>query len=369
MKVRIYILLIVFGLVACEEIYVPEIPEQPNSLVIEGLITDQEGGHFVNISRSVRYNDTSLFEKVSGCTVFIQDKGGGLYLLREQDDGNYITDKDVKGIVGHEYRVIVNLPDGNSYISSFEPILPVPPIDSVTGAYHEKTQLVYREITGYSELTYTGIQVANSTLSAGFTPYYRYEYELVCQTAQIYPGYPLDILYYIARPVNSYSSSLIAITDGNSYADKYVVNNPVSFVTTYMMEVKVDVDSMEYDEDGNRILSLEYIQTVPLGIIVRLNQYSLNEDCYRFWEAVNNQMNATGQIFDPIESQIMGNIINRNDTTELVFGYFAASAVSKKSMFFYLEKGNQVITRPVKFFPELDSTIISNDLFDFWIIP
>ena len=75
----------------------------------------------------------------------------------------------------------------------------------------------------------------------------------------------------------------------------------------------------------------------------------------------------SGQIFDPVESQIIGNMYCANDTTEQVFGYFGASSVQENSGFIHLDYNNKVRNKNVIYFPELDRNLLSNSPPDFWV--
>ncbi len=66
-----------------------------------------------------------------------------------------------------------------------------------------------------------------------------------------------------------------------------------------------------------------------------VKQYSLTPKSYNFWRLVTSQVTGTGSIQDPPPAVIPGNIFNVDDSNEVVVGYFGASAVSKKAIFFY----------------------------------
>jgi len=60
-----------------------------------------------------------------------------------------------------------------------------------------------------------------------------------------------------------------------------------------------------------------------------IRQYSLSSQAYDFWQTAQMQREETGSIFDPVPSNISGNIFNVNDPDELVLGYYSASAVQE----------------------------------------
>ncbi|MBN1184771.1 MAG: DUF4249 domain-containing protein [Bacteroidales bacterium] len=362
----INIIVLFFLTVSCEEIFVPDIPDQPNTLVIEGLITDQVGRHFVKISRALAYNDTSNFENVSGFTVLIQERGGAVYLLHEFDDGWYATDSLVQGKPNHDYRVIATSPQGRQYISSFVTLLSAAPVDSLNGVYKTRSRLVYHDATGYEEVVNEGIEVQSNSAVIDCTPFYRYEYNLIIQTMQVYATYPIPTTFFIASPYNSISTSFVAIANANSFENKRIRGKPILLFLNSWMNNKIDIP-FEFNDNGERIFTDEQIATIRAGIIIRVNQLSLDKKGYEFWESVYNQINVTGQLFDPVESQIVGNIQCAEDTTERVFGYFGASSVNSSVRFFDFDNNYNIIARPVSIFPELPDTFVDRRRPDFWI--
>jgi hypothetical protein len=66
---------------------------------------------------------------------------------------------------------------------------------------------------------------------------------------------------------------------------------------------------------------------------ILIKQYSLTQQAYDYWENVKEQLEGAGSIFSPPPSQIIGNVYNIDDDTELVLGYFQVSAVREKRFF------------------------------------
>ena len=65
---------------------------------------------------------------------------------------------------------------------------------------------------------------------------------------------------------------------------------------------------------------------------VQVNQYSLNQDLYVFWQQYLQQTNLTGSILDPLPASLVGNIYNPADANDLALGYFEASDMASKKI-------------------------------------
>ena len=71
--------------------------------------------------------------------------------------------------------------------------------------------------------------------------------------------------------------------------------------------------------------------TQQYSILVK--QYSISEKEYDFWNNLKKVSEAGGDIFDSQPYQVISNIHNVNDASEMVLGYFEVSAVSRKRIF------------------------------------
>ncbi|MGD9994516.1 MAG: DUF4249 domain-containing protein [Salinivirgaceae bacterium] len=367
MRNSIYLLLIlVFCLSSCEEPFVPEIDAQGGFLVFEGQLTDQQDVHSVRISRSVSYNESSVFESVSGFTVRVEDENGQQFPFSETSKGLYQSIA-FKGLYNYQYRLLAISPEGKTYASDWETLLQGAPVEQISGIYYMNQWLERIEGQGYVEHNDPGLKLLVSGNYSSYTPFYRYEYQAIFQTTQTYPTIPFSTTYYIARPFNSLSKGFVQVLNGNLFQNQKVEDYPIDFITKAVMTMHIQLDSVELDSVGDRIYPTSQIHYAQHGAIFRLNQYSLNERAFKFWDAIYKQQEASGQLFDPVETQIVGNIKCTSDTTEQVFGYFTASAICTRISHLYLSYNNQVIVTPADSFPTISTTQAALQKFPFWV--
>jgi hypothetical protein len=62
--------------------------------------------------------------------------------------------------------------------------------------------------------------------------------------------------------------------------------------------------------------------SLPLGWILIIDQYGTSRGSFDFHEKLNSQFSANGTLFDPIQTQIYGNITCKTDPSKIVYGYF-----------------------------------------------
>ncbi len=354
-------------LVSCEQYFIPDIDNQESILVFEGLLTDQADSHVVKIFKSQSFNEDSIFQAATGFQVRIEGEFGTVISLEENAPGYYYSESDVKGNIGTKYRMVAIANNGNEYTSGWELLESSAPIDSIHGVYTEETILKYYEYSGYVEELIPGLTILNNLEAKGYSSFYRYEYDLVYQSLNTYPTIPFPTYVFIARPATSKNIDFLSIVNGNLYTGKKIIDNNVGFISKNSMYQRIALDSMEIDTLGEPIYTPKQITFQQSGFIIRLHQYSLSESGFSFWEAIDKQSNSSGQIFDPVDSQIEGNIACTQDTTALVFGYFGASAISQKIMFINLSSWNEAKVQPAIYFPELQGIVTSYSAFDFWV--
>jgi hypothetical protein len=66
---------------------------------------------------------------------------------------------------------------------------------------------------------------------------------------------------------------------------------------------------------------------------ILVNQYSLSEDEYIYWQKINDVRQDIGGLWDIMPYSIPGNIFCIDDPGEQVFGYFSASATTSKQLY------------------------------------
>ncbi len=78
------------------------------------------------------------------------------------------------------------------------------------------------------------------------------------------------------------------------------------------------------EDDGRRYTDKYYIT---------VQQLSISEEAYLFFDLLDNQLSINGDIFDPPPATILGNMISLKNPDENVIGYFMATDVAIKSIF------------------------------------
>jgi len=104
--------------------------------------------------------------------------------------------------------------------------------------------------------------------------------------------------------------------------------------------------------------------------IIYLNQYTLNNEAYLYYKSIDELLRSEGKLFDPIASQINGNIKCLTKQENKVFGFFEASSVSNTSYkvdFQNLINAQPSITKIPYLLPPEPKGVWENKVPPFWV--
>jgi hypothetical protein len=284
---------------SCVINYVPEISDYEEVLVVEGLITDQPGIYTIKISKSQPIWKRLSPKPLTGCIVSISDDLGQKYSLKESGGsfGVYVTDSaGFRGVIGREYSLHIRTTTESlnlNYESLPMKMVPVPPIDSI---YYEK------KIFLKSGLPVEGCDIyLNTHDPLNKCKFYRWEYSETWEFHLPF-DFPNSVCWISNNPAE------ILIKDVSLLSEASIIRNPV-------ISIKDPVDR----------LGIKY------SILV--NQFSLNEDEYYYWEQLKKSVEETGGLYDVIPASVPNNLFCLEEPYRKVLGYFSVSAISSKRLF------------------------------------
>ncbi len=301
MKISQAIFLIVFTLLSsCIVQFIPETEEDKELLVVEGLITDIPGVNTVKLSKSLPLGRKNQAKPLKGCLVAILDDAGHLFNLKETVSGTYVTDPSLfKGKVGVSYKLRIDTRNAFNYLV-FESIplklKAVPDIDSL---YYEKVLI---SAGGDGVRPVEGCQIyLNTGDPSNECRFYRWEYSETWQFRLPY-NVPNQVCYI------TNNSGIINVRNTSILAEDKVTRYPLNYISNATDRLKVKYSLL-------------------------VNQYSLNEDEFDYWEKLQTISEEIGGLYDITPSAIPSNIICINEPSEKVLGYFSVSAVKSKRIF------------------------------------
>lgn len=311
----IIIMMILTGIFSCQEIFEPRIKVDSKYMVVDGMITNNYGPHFIRIYYAKPLGDDSYIMVVDA-TVDILDNQGNVVRLSEIKEGVYETPSDFKGEVGVEYILDIITDDGNRFQSDPQ-ILPQPVVlDSLFALRGIEPFYYVSEHTG--GLTKVDMDVLNVfasiSLPNGEFPKFRF-------TSEAYLQY--------TKTSTELSNTGQIINQETYYC--WLKRNNIDFVGTDIGEYIIPYEARSHrvamvPRGAHPMRFLNFPEGIYTDVRVVFNRFlSLNDDAYGFHQNKNEQIREQGGLFDPVVNQINGNIKCISDPSVLVLGFFEAS--------------------------------------------
>ena len=277
-------------------------------LVVDGEVTNTAGPYRVKLSYTSPTLEAFRGDALSGAEVSIADSEDQRTQLAESafDPGTYETDSATfRGKTNETYTLYITTPEGKRYASRPETMPEASSIDSVFFRLNSRPEInVLDEVVSEWGLQFY-VSAGNNRDQ---TVYYRWKWVETFQfpTAIIPPG-----------PPNSVPSTC------------YLTTSPAQIInlasTRGLRRNRIEQQKLNFVTIATRQLQVRY------SLLVQ--QYSLTEQAYTFWQNVQTQQESGRSIFDPPPSPIGGNIYNVDNEQELVLGYFQAAALTEKRIF------------------------------------
>ncbi|WP_167855463.1 DUF4249 domain-containing protein [Hymenobacter fodinae] len=299
----IALLLGLYLLSGCVDSFEPKVAaKDANILVVDGSI-NSEGRTTIKLTRTTGLapNASVLVERKA--RVYIEEQGGRQYPLTESQPGVY---QSMALMLPREqlFRLHFTLASDQEYTSEYTPAQHTPAIDSVSWKTNEQGVQIY----------------VNAHDGAQQTRHYRWSYDETWEIKSRYVSY----LEYKNKEL-IFRKEDINHCWGSEFPTTITLANTLRLSRNVISEqplILVPVSSSK--------LAIKY------SILVR--QYALSAGEYSYWEALRKNTENIGTLFDPLPTQLTGNVHNVADASEPVIGFVGAQSVSEKRIFIRREQ-------------------------------
>lgn len=264
---------------------------QVDLLIVDGYINIGPGETRIMLSKVSKLDQEGGIQYEEDADVHIENDDSEAFLLNETDRGIY-TSGELNLPANKQYRLYIKLSNGKEYRSELQTPKITPPIDSVHWEY--KPDLIYI--------------YANAHDTEGDSRYYRWTYQ---EDWQIRTPFQAFLKYDESQDLIVTRADPERIDMNDCY--RKVKSNKLIFGTTAVLQddvIKFPVTTIPHNSERT---SLKY------SIIVK--QHALTQDEFNYLTLMNKNTTQTGSFFDPMPSQLFGNINRINNATETVIGY------------------------------------------------
>ncbi len=294
---------------ACRQPYEAPVHDyETNLLVVQGFI-NSNGITTINLSRTTPLSGIGMLEQ-SAAIVQIEGDDNTVYPLSNGGGGVYISD-DLSLNSAVKYRLYIRTPDGKNYRSDYRTMINTPAVDSIT----------FTRPGG-------GINLyINAYDPSGNTRYYKWNYE---ETWEIKSKYESFLVYHLdfntLNIVISYYDSVDRTRNESIYRCWNNRNSSGIKIgnTIKLQEDRVYHNILHYQQGAEELSELYSIQ---------VKQQGLSREGYEFYEKMRKNTESLGSIFDPLPSELKGNIYCEEDAREVVIGFIEVTNVTEKRVF------------------------------------
>jgi len=287
-------------LFSCIEPYnPPAITELVDLLVVDGFINTSDSSATVRLTKASALSEEGGAIPEINASVFIEDEIGNSFDLTEKEEGNYFISKGLFAS-SRKYRVVIATRSNKNYFSDFIDLKTTPPIDSINWRPSFQDR---------------GIDIfVNTHDDEDKTRYYQWTFDETWEYTAKYPsafrvsnGVVLPLEESIYRCWISKPSTEIHIASNNQLTEDIIKDFRLVFIP---------------------IPSQKVMQ--KYSILVK--QRALTKEAYDFYTQLKKSTESLGGLFDPMPSQVLGNIHAENPD-EPVLGYFGGGEVREKRKF------------------------------------
>jgi hypothetical protein len=300
---------------SCIEPYDSGIEEQVNLISVDGSLVKGDSLQTVIISRTTTLINPRWWP-VRNCSVVIVDELGNEFIMDEKEDGIYQCHIEEEQLVDHrKYRLLIDNPFGDSYVSDFEELLPAVSVDSV---YYELDS----SVDPFTGLESKGAQFYLDLLANDSTSrFFRWKLKETWEYTMVEP----ITFYYDYNKRNE----LEVIVPDNEY-ELYRCWRTEAISNLYLTTTK------NLAENSKKKIPLHFVsdQTdrLRLKYSVHVRQYPISEAAFKYWDLNRASLQESGGLYTTQPGKAITNIWNLTDSTTQVLGFFWVSSVSSKRL-------------------------------------
>lgn len=265
-------------------------------LVVDGFI-NSSGVTAIALSRTLPLPAKTASPETKA-VLFIEQEAGPRYALRETTAGTYTSQPLVLSPTAR-YRLAIRTSAGQDYASGFQVAQFTPAIDSVTWRASDRGLQLY----------------VNTHDDNSRARHFRREYQETWEFTSVefsmlvYTPAMLDLrkddIYHCWRSENS---TAIRVSNSVSLNQNIISQFPLSLLPP-----------------NSQKLRYKY------SILVR--QYALTPEEFAYWDLLRKNTETLGTLFDPLPSQLTGNVLNLNDPQDLALGFVGIHSETSQRIF------------------------------------
>ncbi len=304
---------------ACTEPYEIETVDYEKVLVVESTITNELKPQVVKLSRTSTLENPGILIE-NNATVTVSGNNGETFIFsQDSETGFYVSNQIFSAQPNVAYDLNIKTQDGKNYSSNTVTLPPTVEMDEV---YAERVVNVNEDKDGAQVLV-------NTEDPTGNAKYFRYEYE---ETYKIVAPYPSP---YTAEIINF---------DDEFYTYDVILTPREPEIICYSTEVSTGINqtaTTEFNENRVFRFPVRYLSKNDAKIQTRysilVKQYVQSVEAYTFYKIVKELGSVESLLSQGQPGYVAGNMVSEANPEEKVLGFFEASSLTSKRIYFNYE--------------------------------
>jgi len=279
-----------------------------HNLIVDATLSNSPDPQYVKLSMTGDARRPP--EPYSGALVWVSDDAGNSEYMLDLGDGRYLFRRSqVIPHFGPSYTLEILLPDGRHYQSAATERM---------GEQQAEDELSF-EIVKDRIVSSEGIPVDNTNVKIYLNT------TLPKESTPAYLRWAIDEVYTIKPTCAPFA----------------IECPPYCFIYQDVSTANITmVKTTDYTRSRLERVLLQN-RNVDYSFMIRhffnVTQYTMSESAYQYWKKVQLLTQRTGSLFDPPPALVRGNMVNVNDPTETVYGYFEVPAARLNRI--YVDRG------------------------------
>ncbi|MGR3809331.1 DUF4249 family protein [Jiulongibacter sp. NS-SX5] len=323
-------------LISCIEPFDAALNLTDSILVVDGNLTDQATGNYINLRNSEPSSSTatsSTFRDINDAKVWVIENGQTQIDLEFFADGTYQFPEGFKAKDGMSYQLYFTLADGRMYESDIQYLKTVAPIKKVYQEFvSEGIQI--RDLSAPGHKLYLDMDEPAGKGDAYYWTWKSFEKQDYC--AECFGG-----KYYreTGEPEGSCETDPLLVRYGVTFDYRCERN---CWEIIFSNELIATNDAFI---DGKSLIGKE-VAEIPFytryGAVIELKQHAINDQAYKYLKLLIDQNQNSGSLADTPSTALIGNIHSLSNESESVGGYFVLSSVYTVNYFLDRSDGQNI---------------------------
>jgi len=306
---------------SCTDPVTPEFQFEEGLIFVESIASTSAKASFVTIKRSAIEFGVYVVNFVAEASVSFENVQTGEVVSLIENRNSYIPPDDFVVRSGEEWKLNIQLPNGQKIESLPESVLEIVPIDNIEVRYDP--ELTFREIYGGKFVPGHQVSIDFSD-PGGVDNYYYWTYKTFenldyCEKCNesIWRNNectPVEIPGFRAR-----------YFDYACDVDCWRIRFPES--------VTIFEDRFSDGKSVTQLAVGDLLLYTREDMVVEVQQFSLTPAAYQYYKVLKDIVDNSSGLNAPPPAALIGNLSNPDDGEDFIFGRFTAAATSTASVF------------------------------------